>query len=105
MRSKLRAMTVTGGIGAVVVLILLVLAAGNGSWALAITGGLLGTLLIIVGAIVLLKFVDRFTKAMDRSSTRARNHEARTDALARQNEGLESRLSPETDCVGGKSQR
>src|SRR5699024_2245589 len=105
MRSKLRAMTVTGGIGAVVVLILLVLAAGNGSWALAITGGLLGTLLIIVGAIVLLKFVDRFTKAMDRSSTRARNLEARTEALARQNEGVESRLGAVTDSLDGTSQR
>src|SRR5699024_10450489 len=81
MRSKLRIMILTGGVGAVLVLVLLLLASGLGSWTLAIIGSLLGVLLIIIGCVVLLKFVDRFSGELDRSSTRARRLEARTEEL------------------------
>src|SRR5699024_1184818 len=82
MRSKLRIVTLSCGTVAVLVLVLLSLAAGFGSWMLAIIGGLLGILLVIVGCMVLLTIVDRLTKALDRSSTRARNLESRTEKLA-----------------------
>ena len=49
MRSMLRRLTIAGGIGAVLAVVLLALAAGLGSWALALVGGSLGALLVIGG--------------------------------------------------------
>ena len=104
MRSKLRIVTLSGGTGAVLVLVLLSLAAGFGSWMLAIIGGLLGILLVIVGCMVLLTIVDRLTKALDRSSTRARNLESRTEKLAARAEEAESGLDGTTQRLDGHDQ-
>src|SRR5699024_7306375 len=98
MRSKLRNVALVGGIGAILVLVLLALAAGLGSWAPAIVGGILGVLLIIVGCSVMLKALDHVMKAMDRATTRVRNLEVRADTLSRRAEVVDA-LREQVDLV------
>ena len=97
MRSKLRNATILGGTGAILVLVLMTIAAGLGSWIVAIIAGLLGIVLVVGLCLVVLKVVGHFSATNDRLATRAKNLETRSAALGDRTDALDDRMGVASD--------
>ncbi len=75
-RRGLKNTIVVGGIGATTVLVLLALAAGSGSWAVATVAAILGGGLIVALCVFVARLVERQQASSDRISTLTRRLEA-----------------------------
>lgn len=81
MRVLLRTAIIIGGTAALAVVVLLALAAVTGSGVLAIAAAALGAAMLIAGALVAARIVDRFVAVTNGTATRLKNIEARASGI------------------------
>src|SRR5699024_2169077 len=81
MRTLLRTAIIIGGTAAFAVVVLLALAAVTGSGVLALSAAALGAAMVIAGAIVATRIVDRLVAVTNGTATRLKNIEARAAGI------------------------
>lgn len=79
MRSKARYALIAAAIGTGVLLALVLVTVMTGSWIAAAAAALLGLILVVAGALLGLRVIDRSARTADRTSTRLRHIERRLD--------------------------
>ena len=77
MRATLRAATIVGGIAAIIIIVLLAIASGTGTWGPAIASAALGAVMIAGAVVMSMRVVDRIAATTNRTATRLKNMERR----------------------------
>ncbi|PWH06452.1 hypothetical protein DEO23_05640 [Brachybacterium endophyticum] len=92
MRTRLRGAVALGGVWAILTLVLMTVAAGLGSWLIAIIAGVVGIAFVIAAGLFVVKVGGRFAASTDRLATRTKNLESRASDLAGSVENHDARL-------------
>ena len=88
-RDRLRTAILAAGAGWAIFVIVLAIAAGMGSWVLAIITAVLGVVLVIVTGFAAMRLAARLSANTDRLATRSKNLETRAERAEQQVEALE----------------